>query len=109
MLRWLFVFADDDKSGFISHEEFIKLLNVLHPYDKGSELTALRNMNMHRSKLLCMFSGLQYNLLQYAWRFYIYLVCPLMIVMIAISIVTIEVVVVVVLVIAIDSIHTYLC
>lgn len=34
LLRSMFVFADKNKRGKISHAHFVDLLNVLHPFDK---------------------------------------------------------------------------
>lgn len=46
IVRFLFLFADTDKVGYLTHEQFVELLNVLHPFDKSKAKRALKEINI---------------------------------------------------------------
>lgn len=46
----MFVFADKDKKGHISHAEFVTLLNSLNPFDKQRAKRALQELQMVEDK-----------------------------------------------------------
>ena len=50
ILRFMFVFADKDKKGHISHAEFVTLLNSLNPFDKQRAKRALQELQMVEDK-----------------------------------------------------------
>ena len=53
IVRFLFVFAGKEtKLETITHEEFIGLLNHLHPFDKKRAKRALKELNMIPGKLM---------------------------------------------------------
>ncbi len=46
MLKSLFIFADKDKKGNITHAQFVTLLNSLNPFDKSRAKRALQELQM---------------------------------------------------------------
>lgn len=53
ILQWLFHFADrETKEGKITHEQFVALLNLLHPYDKRGAKRALKELNMIKGQVM---------------------------------------------------------
>ena len=52
MLRNLFVFADKDKKGNITHTHFVTLLNSLNPFDKSRAKRALQELQMIPDKVM---------------------------------------------------------
>ena len=50
MLRFLFTFADSAGEGELSHTDFVRLLNVLHPYDKKRTKRALMELDLSSKK-----------------------------------------------------------
>ena len=52
MLRTLFVYADKDKKGNITHAQFVTLLNSLNPFDKSRAKRALQELQMIPDKAM---------------------------------------------------------
>jgi Ca2+-binding EF-hand superfamily protein len=50
LLRFLFIFADTNNTGFITHEQFVDLLNILHPYDKTRAKAGLKELEITPGK-----------------------------------------------------------
>lgn len=50
ILKFMFVFADKDKAGVITHAQFVTLLNTLNPFDKRRAKRALQELNMVPNK-----------------------------------------------------------
>ena len=46
ILRFIFVYADKEKDGQITHEQFIALLNVINPYDKKAARRCLKEIQL---------------------------------------------------------------
>lgn len=46
VLKFMFVFADKDKAGVITHAQFVTLLNTLNPFDKRRAKRALQELQM---------------------------------------------------------------
>lgn len=46
LLRFMFVFADKDMKGSITHAQFVTLLNTLNPFDKQRAKRALQELQM---------------------------------------------------------------
>jgi hypothetical protein len=44
VLKFLYTYADTNKTGMITQSQYIDLLNDLHPFDKARAVRALRNM-----------------------------------------------------------------
>ncbi len=47
-----FTFADTESNGKITHTEFIRLLNQLHPYEKTRTKRALAELDLSPTKLM---------------------------------------------------------
>jgi hypothetical protein len=52
ILRSLFMFADYDKVGYITTEQFTDLLNVLNPYEKRRAKKAMLNLALEPRKMI---------------------------------------------------------
>ena len=52
MLKTLFVYADKDKKGNITHAQFVTLLNSLNPFDKSRAKRALQELQMIPDKAM---------------------------------------------------------
>jgi hypothetical protein len=52
ILQFLYTFIGKTIEGKIIHEEFISLLNILHPYDKRLAKRALKELNMQSGKIM---------------------------------------------------------
>ncbi len=52
MLKSLFVFADKDNKGDITHAQFVTLLNSLNPFDKSRAKRALQELQMIPDKAM---------------------------------------------------------
>ena len=52
ILQFLYTFIGKTIEGKIIHEEFISLLNILHPYDKRLAKRALKELNMQPGKIM---------------------------------------------------------
>jgi hypothetical protein len=52
ILQFLYTFIGKAIEGKIIHEEFISLLNILHPYDKRLAKRALKELNMQPGKVM---------------------------------------------------------
>lgn len=52
VLRTCFQYADTDRVGYITHEQLIKLLNQLHPFDKQRTKRALAELDMSPEKVM---------------------------------------------------------
>ncbi len=50
ILRFMFVYTDKGKKGFITHAEFVTLLNTLNPFDKQRAKRALQELQMIEGK-----------------------------------------------------------
>jgi hypothetical protein len=48
--RLCFTFADTENKGKISHTEFVRLLNQLHPYEKTRTKRALAELDLSPTK-----------------------------------------------------------
>lgn len=44
--RLCFTFADEESEGYITHTDFVRLLNQLHPFDKARTKRALAEMDL---------------------------------------------------------------
>jgi hypothetical protein len=52
ILQFLYTFIGKTVENKITHEEFISLLNILHPYDKKLAKRALKELNMQPGKIM---------------------------------------------------------
>ena len=61
VLRFLFVFADKGTKGFITHAEFVSLLNTLNPFEKQRAKRALQELQMVEGKKMEFPEFCRYN------------------------------------------------
>jgi len=50
VLRFMFIYSDKGKKGFITHAEFVTLLNTLNPFEKQRAKRALQELQMVEGK-----------------------------------------------------------
>ncbi len=50
VLRFMFIYTDKGKKGFITHAEFVTLLNTLNPFEKQRAKRALQELQMVEGK-----------------------------------------------------------
>ena len=61
VLRFMFVYADKGKKGFITHPEFVTLLNTLNPFEKQRAKRALQEIQVNEGKQMKFEEFVQLN------------------------------------------------